>query len=135
MAGRRRWLGVVLWAWMIGAPQAGLADQNRFPFGSELLLDVSPMRGSKRIPNMDIAANGAIALELWCNRVEGQIVVAADTITVLTGQATSRQCSPERLRGDAELLAALHEVTKWRRQGDKVQLIGPRTLRFRLPTN
>jgi heat shock protein HslJ len=135
MAGRRRWLGVVLWACMIGAPQAGLADQNNFPFGRELLLDASPMRGSKRIPNMDVAANGAIALEMWCNRVEGQLVVAADTITVLTGQATNRQCSPERLRGDEELLVALHDVTKWRRQGDVVVLIGLQTLRFGLPTN
>jgi heat shock protein HslJ len=84
---------------------------------------------------MDVAANGAIALEMWCNRIEGQIVVAADTITVLTGEATNRQCPPERVRGDAELLAALHEVTKWRRQGDIVLLIGLQTLRFRLPTN
>jgi heat shock protein HslJ len=135
MAGREQWLSVLLCGWMIGAPQAGLADQNNFPFGRELLLDASPMRGSKRIPNMDVAANGAIALEMWCNRIEGQIVVAADTITVLTGEATNRQCPPERVRGDAELLAALHEVTKWRRQGDIVLLIGLQTLRFRLPTN
>jgi heat shock protein HslJ len=109
--------------------------QSGFPFDRELILDVAPMRGSKRIPNMDVAANGAIALEMWCNRIEGQVVVAADTITVLTGQATDRQCPPERVRGDAELLAVLSEVTNWRRQGDTVLLVGPRTLRFRLPTN
>jgi hypothetical protein len=33
------------------------------------------------------------------------------------------------------LLSALTEVTNWRRQGSTVLLIGPRTLRFRLPTN
>ena len=99
------------------------------------MLDVTPMPGSKRIPNMDIAANGAIALEMWCNRVEGQIVVAGDTITVMTGQPTEPACPPERARGDADFLAALTEVTNWRRQGDTVLLIGPRTLRFRLPTN
>ena len=53
----------------------------------------------------------------------------------MTGQPTERQCPPERARGDAELLAALNEVTNWRRQGDIVLLIGPRTLRFRVPTN
>jgi heat shock protein HslJ len=99
------------------------------------MLDALPMHGSKRIPNMDVAANGAIALEMWCNRVEGQIVVAGATATVVTGQPTERECPPERLRGDAELLAALAEVTGWRREGDSLFLIGPRPLRFRLLTN
>ena len=107
-----------------------------FPFESELFLDARPMRGSKRIPNMDVAANGAIALEMWCNRVEGQLVVAADTITVMTGQATDRQCPPEQVRGDADLLAALTEVTNWRREGDLLPPDrAPRTLRFQVPTN
>src|SRR5262245_20369847 len=116
----------------VGAAQA---QESQFPFDSELILDVAPMRGSKRIPNMDVAANGAIALEMWCNRIEGQVVVAADTVTVLTGQTTSRQCSPEQVRGDEELLVALTQVTNWRRQGSMLELIGPQTLRFRLPTN
>jgi heat shock protein HslJ len=109
--------------------------QSEFPFDSELILDVAPMRGSKRIPNMDVDAKGAIALEMWCNRVEGQFVVAADTVTVLTGQATQRECPPERVQGDEQLLAALAQVTNWRRRGDTLELIGPSTLRFRLPTN
>jgi len=127
-----RWmLGVLL----LGAANPGFADQAGFPFDRELILDTNPLPGSKRVPNMDVAANGAIALEMWCNRIDGQLVVAADTITVLTGQATDRRCPPERARRDADLLSALTEVTKWRRQGDIVLLIGPRTLRFRLPTN
>jgi heat shock protein HslJ len=112
-----------------------IADQSNFPFGKELLLDVDAMPGSKRVPSMDIAANGAIVLEMWCNRIEGQLVVAANTITVLTGQATERQCRPARLRGDADLLSALTEATNWRREGDFVELMGRRTLRFRLQTN
>jgi heat shock protein HslJ len=114
---------------------SGFADQTGFPYDSELRLDVRPMPGSKRVPNMDVSANGRIALEMWCNRVEGQVVVAADTITVVTGPATERPCPAARARGDTDLLAALNEVTSWRRQGDTVLLIGPRTLRFRLPTN
>ena len=140
MIGRRWWLRMAVC--VLICPAAGtslvdpsLADQSSFPFGSELLLDADPMPGSKRVPNMDVAANGAIALEMWCNRIEGQLVVAADTITVLTGRATARHCAPERLRGDADLLSALAEVTNWRRQGDIVELTGSRTLRFRLPTN
>lgn len=112
-----------------------LAAETGFPFGSELFLDARPMRGSKRIPNMDVDAKGVIALEMWCNRVEGQLVVAADTITVMTGQTTDRQCPPEQVRGDADLLSALGEVTNWRREGDLLLLIGPRTLRFQVPNH
>jgi heat shock protein HslJ len=116
---------------------AGVANGNetQFPFDGELILDVDPMPGSKRIPNMDIAANGAIALELWCNRIDGQMIVAADTITVLTGSATTRTCTPAQARSDEELVGALSQVTNWRREGTTVLLIGPKTLRFRIPTN
>ena len=72
---------------------------------------------------------------MWCNRVEGQVVVAGDTITVITGQPTDRGCAPDRARADADLLEALNSVTNWRRQGDSVMLIGPKTLRFKVPTN
>ena len=65
---------------------------------------------------MDVDAKGSIAMEMWCNRIEGQFVIAADTVTVLTGQATQRQCSPERTAGDEQLLAALAQVTNWRRR-------------------
>jgi heat shock protein HslJ len=128
----KRLLCLALWAlaWF-GAASA----QDEFPFDSELILDVAPMRGSKRIPNMDVDTKGLIAMEMWCNRIEGQFVVAADTVTVLTGQATQRACPPERAQGDEQLLTALSQVTNWRRRGDTLELIGPRTLRFRLPTN
>jgi hypothetical protein len=111
------------------------AQNTGFPFNGELILDASPMPGSKRVPNMDIGADGALVLELWCDRVEGQAVVAGDTITVITGQPAERSCPPERARADAELIANLNAVTVWRRQGEFVTLIGPRTLRFRVPTN
>ena len=117
-------------------PDRMSAQERQFPFDSELILDTAPMRGSRKIPNMDVAANGAIVMEMWCNRIEGQFVVAADTVTVLTGQPTQRQCPPDRLEGDERLLAALAQVTNWRRNGDTLELIGPpRALRFRLPTN
>lgn len=132
MIGRAWCLGVCL---LLGAATAAAAQPNEFPFDGELILDVRPMPGSKRIPNMDIAPNGRIALEMWCNRVDGQVVVAGNTITVVTGQPTARACPPERERGDAELLDALSGVTNWKRDGDVVRLIGPKNLRFRVPTN
>ena len=128
-----RW--IVAASVVLGTAGASAAQQGEFPFDRELILDARPMSGSKRIPNMDVAADGAIALEMWCNRVEGRMVVAGDTITVLTGPATERACPPERLAGDVDLLAALSEVTTWQRNGNTLLLVGPRTLRFRLPTN
>jgi heat shock protein HslJ len=135
MVGTNWYRGLAAAVMMVQTVVTAQAQQNEFPFESELLLDARPMPGSKRIPNMDVAANGTIALEMWCNRVEGQVVVAGNTITVITGQPTERPCSPERARGDAELLEALNAVTNWRRQGDAVVLVGPKTLRFRAPTN
>lgn len=106
-----------------------------FPFDQELLLDTKPMRGSKRVPMLEIGPNGAVMIDLWCNTVQGQIVVAANTITVMTGPKTSRSCSPERERGDEEMISLLEQVTTWRREGDAVVLIGPQSLRFRRATN
>lgn len=120
---------------VLAAAGTSVAQQGEFPFDRELILDARPMPGSKRIPNMDIAANGIVALEMWCDRVEGQVVVAGDTITVITGQPNGRPCPPDRARRDADLLDALNAVTNWRRQGDTIILVGPRTLRFYLPTN
>ena len=112
-----------------------LPRRKTFPFDEELLLDAKPMRGSKRVPMLDIRAGGAVLIDLWCNSVQGQLVVADNTITVLTGPKTDRTCTPERLRGDEEVLSALEQVTTWRREGDGVVLIGPQSLRFHRATN
>ena len=110
--------------------------QDQFPFDSELILDVAPMRGSKRIPNMDVDAKGGIAMEMWCNRVEGQFVVAADTVTVLTGQATQRQCPPERAAGRRAIAGGARpgdELAPPRRHARIDRR--PRPLKFKVPTN
>jgi heat shock protein HslJ len=133
---KNRMRGSIVWgALALLVPVTELAAQTGFPFDSELFLDAQPMRGSKRIPNMDVAANGTIVLEMWCNRVDGQLVVAGDTITVMTGPATDRQCPAEQVRGDADLLSALGEVTNWRREGNALLLVGPKTLRFQVPSH
>lgn len=106
-----------------------------FPYNEELLLDAKPMKGSKRVPMLDIRADGAVLIDLWCNSLEGQLVVSDDTITILTGAKTERPCTPERERGDQDVLEALEQVTNWRRDGDSLILIGPQKLRFRRMTN
>jgi len=113
----------------------GAEASPEFPFGKELLLDARPMKGSKRIPILDIRDNGMAAIDLWCNSVQAQLVVAKDTITVITGPQTNRPCLPEQARRDQEMMDALAQVTNWRREGDSLVLIGPRMLRFRLQSN
>ena len=78
--------------------------QGDFPFDRELVMDAAPLRGSKRIPNLEISPNGAVVIEMWCNKVDAQMVVAADTLTILTGQQTNRPCAPNQTQGDADLL-------------------------------
>jgi heat shock protein HslJ len=111
------------------------AAESDFPFGRELLLDVHPMKGSKRVPGLEIETNGTATIDLWCNSVQGQLVVAADTITIITGPMTQRQCPPDRAQGDESILAALNQVTNWRLEGDVLVLIGGTTMRYRLNTN
>src|SRR3569623_1565681 len=130
------------WSWrfiaiasLAGMTAPAFAQRSEFPFDGELILDVRAMPGSKRIPNMDISGDGKIVLEMWCNRADGQVVVAGDTITVMLGQPSDRICTPDRAPADAVLEDALNAVTNWRREGDYVRLIGPKTLRFRVPTN
>jgi len=112
-----------------------LTAESEFPFDRELMLDAAPMRGSKRIPILEIAESGAASIQLWCTSVRGQANVAADSITIVAGDASPAQCAPERQSSDANLLAALAQVTNWRRSGDVIELLGATTLRFRLMTN
>ena len=112
-----------------------LANERVFPFDRELMLDAAPMRGSKRIPIIQIAANGAASIDLWCNSLRGKASVGEDSLTIVPEGAATAQCAPERQSGDENLLAALAQITNWRRHGDVIEFIGARMLRFRLMTN
>jgi len=114
---------------------SSLAAERAFPFDSELMLDAKPMKGSKRVPIMTIARNGEAEIDLWCNSVQGQIVVVDSTITVMTGAKTDRPCDEARSRGDDDLLTALSQATSWSRDGGVLTLRGATTLRFRQATN
>jgi heat shock protein HslJ len=109
--------------------------ETGFPFGMEMTLDALPQRGSKRVPDLDIADNGEVVLELWCKGGKGQFSVAGNTIVFVAGQMEDRPCPPDKAQADDDLLAALTDATSWKRQGDAVTFIGPRTLKFRLNTN
>jgi heat shock protein HslJ len=135
MRGQRRSIATAAMGGAIFLCMAPHALAQPFPFGSELVLDAEPMRGSKKLPVLDIGQNGAADIELWCNSVKAQLVVAANTITIITGQMSSRQCPPNYARADDELLTALNQVTNWRLEEFALVFTGGKTLRFRMQTN
>ena len=132
---RRRRLCWLVWLIISTFVGPAIASEEAFPFDRELMLDVTPMRGSKRIPILEIAENGVASIQLWCTNVRAQANVGADSISIIAGPAAPAQCAPERQAGDENLLAALAQVTNWRRRGDVIELLGATTLRFRLMTN
>jgi heat shock protein HslJ len=111
------------------------AADTSFPYGQDLLLDARPMKGSKRVPIVEIDEDGTAIIDLWCDRVEGRAQVSGDTITIVPTSRAGANCPADRAQADDDMIDVLQQVTGWRRTGDGVVLIGPRTLNFRLPTN
>jgi heat shock protein HslJ len=133
-------------AFVCGATLAvtlGLAGPNRagepFPFDQELVLDVRPMPPVKRVPVLSVSTNGNARIDLWCQTVSGQVELAGRAIRIepaplpdaLPQYMIEGQCTPDRMQADAATLAALAQVTDWRRQASAIVLVGPQTLKFR----
>lgn len=128
---------------MFGLAGAGQAAEAEFPFGQELLLDAAPMRPGKRMPVLTVAQDGTATIDLWCKTVSGHVELSDATIKIepqplpdaLPQMMGNGQCSAARIQADADTLAALAQVTAWRKQGSSVILAGPVTLKFRPATN
>ena len=125
---RRTWVLVVL---AIAGAAAAYATERNFPFDQELLLDTAPMRGSKRIPGLEVQSNGWATIDLWCASGRGQVRIDGTAISIVPHSIEPATCPPERQQRDADMLSVLSQVTTWRREGDAVVLIGPQTLRYR----
>jgi heat shock protein HslJ len=126
---------LVLYIAVFGTLTTAFAADPGFPFDRELLLDAKPMKGSKRIPILEIGSRGEAKIDLWCNSVDGRIAVNGNSLSITAGAKTDRQCDAARMRGDDELLDALLQVTNWRREGHTYVFTGSKTLRFRPATN
>lgn len=120
---------------VLAGVSAGIAADRSFPYDSVLLLDAKPMKGSKRVPILQIESGSDASIDLWCNTVPAQLIVADATITIILGAPTQRQCDPERMQADQDLVEALQQVVSWRRQDDLLVLQGERSLRFHLSSN
>ena len=119
---------------------SGLATAaDQFPFDQELLFDSAPMRPAKRMPILTVEPNGNAKIDLWCRTVPARVEISDATIKIEAGQLpedlpamqSAGQCTPERMQADEEMLAALVQVTGWRREGEGVVLEGSRELKFR----
>ena len=109
--------------------------QSAFPFDRELLLDARPLPGSKRVPILEIGADGRAQIDLWCRSGAGQVVVTGMTIKFTLGAMREDSCTSERVQRDEEMAAMLSQVTRWRMENDIVVLIGPTELRFHLSSH
>jgi hypothetical protein len=134
-AGRLAGLVVLAGAVLAGGVLAGVAADRGFPYDSTLLLEAKPMKGSKRVPILQIESKGEASIDLWCNRVQAQLVVVDNTITIILGALTEKQCDPDRMRADEDLMETLQLVASWHRQDDLLVLQGERSLRFHLSSN
>src|SRR5262245_59955562 len=101
--------------------------EDGFPFGMEMTLGAARMPGSKRVPDLEIGDNGEVVVELWCKGGKGQFSVAGNTVIFVAGALEARNCPADRAQADYDLLAMLSSVTNWKRQGDLVVFIGPKT--------
>jgi heat shock protein HslJ len=118
---------------------AGAAPAQDFPYDHELILDARPMRPAKRMPMLTVAPSGNATIDLWCKTVSGRVELSGGAIRIETAplpeempaMMSDGQCTPERMQADADLLAALGQVTAWRKRGTALTLTGATTLRFR----
>jgi hypothetical protein len=116
---------------------------EEFPFDQPLLLDAAPMRPLKRVPMLTVDPNGSTRIDLWCRTVFARMQFSGDAVRVETGQLPEAlppymmegQCTPERMQADEQTLAALAQVSEWRRRGDGIEFNGPQPMRFRLSSH
>lgn len=114
-----------------------------FPFDRALVYDGAPMPPVKRMPAMTVDADGRATIDLWCYSVPALVqtnggaihIETAPLPTTLPLYMSAGQCSDARKQADADLLAALTQVTEWHSQGSSLVLAGPTTLKFRAATN
>jgi hypothetical protein len=69
---RRLYACWIVTAVFASGPLAALAADTAFPFGSELMLDGKPMRGTKRLPSLSIEQDGSAAIDLWCGSLRAR---------------------------------------------------------------
>ena len=121
-------------AMLLGVAVAPASAQD-FPYDQEMLLEVKPLPGSRRVPMIEIHANGRGTVDMWCHSAAADIAINGSEIKINFVSAKPENCTPERIELDQQMAKALLEVTSWRRKNDIVELVGSTTFRFRISTH
>lgn len=143
LAGRSLLSRSVIAAGLIVLGAAGLrlgVAAERFPFDQDLLLNAARLGRVKRVPVLNVAADGSATIDLWCRTVRGRVQLSESAMRIepvplsagLPKYMVDGQCTPQRMQADNDTLTALAQITGWRRSGSAVTLTGPQTLRFRV---
>ena len=111
------------------------ASAQSFPFDQEMLLEVKPLPGSRRVPMMEVHPDGKATVDMWCHSAVAEIAVTGNEIKFTFVSAKPENCTPERIELDQKMAKDLLEVTQWRRKNDIVEFVGPTTFRFRISTH
>jgi heat shock protein HslJ len=106
-----------------------------FPYDREMLLDVKPLPGSKRVPILEIGADGRAQVDFWCKSGVARVGVTGETITFALGPLREEGCTPDRSERDDAMIAAFSQPMQWRMEDDTLILTGAGELRFRLSTH
>ncbi|MCC6889274.1 MAG: META domain-containing protein [Hyphomicrobiales bacterium] len=133
---RRKWLHRLLLALLLTPGFVAVpAAAQTFPYDQEMLLDVKPLPGSRRVPMLEVHADGKAMLDLWCHSVAAEVAVNGNEVRFNFLSAKPENCTPERIELDQAMAKALLEVTGWRRRNDIVEFVGPTSFRFRISTH
>jgi len=130
-----RWSRPVLAATAIVLAAVAPASAQSFPYDQEMLLDVKPLPGSRRVPMMEVHPDGKATVDMWCHSAVAEIAVSGEEVKFTFVSAKPENCTPERIELDQAMAKAFLEVTSWRQQKDIVEFIGPTSFRFRLSTH
>src|SRR5438876_8796438 len=115
---KRTWARARAWLPALNLPAAATVllmttviafAQSAFPFDRELLLDARPLPGSKRVPILEIGADGRAQIDLWCRSGAGQVVVTGMTIKFILSTMREDSCTSERVQRDEEMAAMLSQ--------------------------
>lgn len=114
---------------------AAPAGAQSFPFDQEMLLEVRPLPGSRRVPMIEVHPDGKASVDMWCHSAVAQITITGSNVKFDFVSAKPENCTPERIELDQKMAKELLEVTQWRRKNDIVEFVGPTTFRFRISTH
>jgi hypothetical protein len=128
-----RLLTIVLAVLLVVSPLAAVADD--FPFDQELFLDAKPLPGSKRVPSIEIAANGEVKIDFWCKSGGAHAEVTGDAVKFMFDELHEKDCTPERAQLDDNLVMTLLQTTQWRQDEDAIVFSGAADVRFYLSTH